>query len=173
MQYIDYYVSANTNAYGALDITGAALFQSFTGNGTAITGADFFMYKAGTPSNSATVKIYAHSGTYGTSSVPTGAVLATSDGVVGTTVLTSARRVFFPFTGANQITLTNGTYYCAVITYDGDGTNKLLVGHDTTSPTHSGNKGYYFGGWNAQSTQDMVFGIYSGTRILAGTGVGT
>src|SRR4051794_23390494 len=79
------------------------LGQSFTGTGLAIGSAQWYMRKSGSPSGNLVAKIYAHSGTYGTNSLPTGVALATSDVVNSTTLPTSFTLVTFTFSGANQI----------------------------------------------------------------------
>ena len=52
--------------------------QSFTGNGGTLDSCVFELGKSGSPTGNAVAKIYNHTGTYGTSSKPTGAALATS-----------------------------------------------------------------------------------------------
>lgn len=139
------------------------LSQSFTGNGGVLQSVVLYLKKSGLPTGNATVSIYAHSGTYGTSSVPTGSALATSDNFDISTLTTSFALVTFTFTGAEKITLTNGTYYCLVLeNSNGDNGNYVLMGMDGTAPTHSGNKahGNVIGFLAAESWYDFCFYVY-------------
>lgn len=139
-----------------------ATSQSFTGNGGVLNSVKFYLYKAGSPTGNATVKIYAHTGTYGTSSVPTGSVLATSDNFDVSTLTGSITLITFNFTGANKITLTNGTYYTATYNWSGgDASNKTVFGADATSPTGGGNFAFNDGSWTAFSGSDAIYYIYS------------
>jgi hypothetical protein len=74
----DGYNTLLANTSSNLDISGAALGQSFTGNGLVLNSATFRIIKNNSPTGNIYAKIYAHTGTFGTSSVPTGAALAIS-----------------------------------------------------------------------------------------------
>lgn len=146
-----------------------AFSQSFTGNGKYLTRATFNMSKSGTPTGIARARLYAHSGTYGTSSLPTGNPLATSDYVDVSTLTGTSTLTNFDFDG--EFLLVNGTYYCIVIEIFGttsNSTNTIQVGDDSGSPTHSGNRGYYrtSTGWTASATYDICFYIYGNSRLL-------
>ena len=156
-QYSDVYAFGNNNTSSALDIVGAAAGQSFIGNGLILVSATVQLHKNNSPTGDIFAKIYAHSGTMGTSSVPTGTALATSDAFDAATVPGSQSNITFTFSGANKITLEDGTYYCVSIEYDGDATDNISLYYDNASPTHPGNNFYYFGGWNAQSAHDVGF----------------
>lgn len=142
--------------------------QSITGDGGTLASVEFYLNKVdGSPTGNAVAKIYAHSGTFGTSSVATGAALATS-ATFDVSVLTVTRElVEFIFSGGNQITLANGTKYCAVVEFSGgDSSNSLGVAIDTSSPTHAGNQTYLFGGtWLAAAGADVIF--YVNTEALS------
>lgn len=163
---IDSYSESNVNIYYATDSDpgdGTEEAQSFTGNGTTLTKVKFYMrYGAGTPTGNYVVKIYAHSGTFGTSSVPTGTALATSDGVLASSIPVSATLIEFTFTGSNRIDLVNGTKY--VVSLDGsavgNASNYCAVGADTSSPSHAGNRSWKSGAFAATSGQDMAFYVY-------------
>ncbi|GAI05235.1 unnamed protein product, partial [marine sediment metagenome] len=162
--------------------------QSFTGDGRVLNNAVFYIKKSGSPTGNAYAKIYAHSGTFGTSSVPTGAALAVSEGVDVSNLTTSFQLIAFNFSGANKITLTNGTKYVVVIEYTG-GTlysHEVVVGYDTGTPSHPGNFCAYHTGWTAYPTTDLCFYVYyeeetekfyvnqSGDTYIAGNlGIGT
>jgi hypothetical protein len=140
-----------------------AVSQSFTAGATKNIGkVTLYLRKAGSPTGNITVQIYAHSGTYGTNSVPTGAALATSDNVSITGLTTSYALYDFNFSGANQISLTSTTQYVLVIRYTGgDGGNDLYVGIDD-SPTHGGNWATSTDGttFSADNTRDICFYVY-------------
>jgi hypothetical protein len=114
--------------------------QSFTVSSDVIlTSAQFYLKKSGSPTGNAVAKLYAHSGTYGTSSKDTGSALATSDNFDVSTLTTSNQLISFTFSGANQYSMTAG-YYCITLEYSGgDVSNKVVFNFDSTSPTHSGN----------------------------------
>lgn len=142
----------------ALDITRAG--QSFTGNGGIITDANVSLWELGTPPGNCWLEIYAetHATAFGTDSLPTGAPLATSD--VRTAAGLTGNNVVFNFTGANRITLTNGTKYVLVFAYlSGDNGNRKELGFDNTSPGHAGNPCYYVSSWIAVTDRDLRFSI--------------
>jgi len=141
--------------------------QSFTGNGSILVNTKFYLRKYGYPTGNVYAKIYAHSGTYGTSSIPTGGALATSDPVDVTTISgISFGLVSFSFSGTNKIALTNGTYYISVVEYSsGSDGNGIFVGYDNSSPTHGGNRSeYYNGSWSGfgspDAATDLCFYVY-------------
>lgn len=147
--------------------------QSFTNsNSNRLDKVKFYIERYGNPSGNVTATIYAHTGTYGTDGKPTGAVLATSDAVNVATVSDSNFVLTeFIFSGANEITLSAGIQYIAVINFSGgDSSNNLMVGMHGTSPTHSGNASYStnLSSWSALSTDyDLCFYVY-GEQISSG-----
>jgi len=169
--YFDSYDKSNQNSELFLDdhhpsdsADGSAIFQSFnaTINGT-LRSASFYLRKVNNPTGNAHAVIYAHTGTYGSTSEPTGAALATSDNFDVSTLGVGLSLINFTFSGANQINLTAGTYY--VVAYENpaagniDGANYISAGRDTTQ-SHSGNYGYYANGaWGNSSTIDTIFAV--------------
>ena len=114
----------------------------------------------------ATASIYAHSGTYGVNSKPTGPALATSDTLDVSTLLHSWQLKTFTFTGANRIILNNNTHYVLTINYSGgDVNNSVYVGTDQSSPTASGNFCEYYTTWTAHSNIDMIYYVYGANEI--------
>lgn len=132
--------------------------QSFsvTSNAT-LTSAQFYVQKNASPTGNVLVYLYAHSGTYGVSSVP-GALLATSDAVDVTTFPTSFGLVTFTFTGAQQYAMTAGTKYLIVIDGGGLVATAFSIGDDITSPTHAGNSWDTADG--ALASTDVVFYVF-------------
>ena len=84
---LDSYSENNISDYkGMQGGTDEGVGQSFTGDGGILTTAKFFLSRVGSPTGNMTAKIYAHTGTYGTSSELTGSALATSGTVDVTTI---------------------------------------------------------------------------------------
>jgi hypothetical protein len=142
--------------------------QTFVGNGSTLGTAKFYMYNQ-LATGTTTAKIYAITGTPGTNAVPTGAPLATSTDVTISTIpqnVGAVALVTYTFSGANQITLTNGTNYALAVQYAGDGTaNDIIIGADFSSPTAAGNFASYNGAtWTADNTADLVFYVFDTTH---------
>lgn len=162
---VDNYSEGNSDGYTFVySPTRIGVGQSFIGNGTTINSTKFHIYKTGSPSGNIVSRVYLHSGTFGTSSLPTGSPIATSEIVDASTLSTSAELVEFTFTGSNKILLGNGTYYVVTIEFlSGDSTNYICVSNDTSSPTHEGNFIWYDGGWSYSyplGVSDLVFYVY-------------
>ena len=159
-------IDTSDSIYGS-DHVGAG--QTFTGNGKVLRSAKMWMKKTGSPTGTATFQIYAISGTYGTDSIPTGSALATSGTIDVSTLDGTLTGHELTFSGANKITLGNGTHYALVCYYDGgDASNKIEIGTDSSSTTHSGNEFYHGPSYSPDSTYDTTFYIYtdSGTPII-------
>jgi len=118
------------------------------------------------PTGSAYAKLYAHTGTFGTSTgKPTGDPLATSAALDVSTLTESYElKEFSSFTGT--LTLSNGTPYFITIEYSGgDATNYLYVGADSSSPSHEGASAAKLVStslWGGSSSYDMIFYVYAG-----------
>lgn len=161
----DSYSESNRDSYYNLTQISSlsAVSQSFTGDGGILDSAVFTLRKTGTPTGYAYAKIYAHTGTFGTNSLPTGASLAISDGYEISNLTESYQLITFNFSGANKITLTDGTKYVVVIEWsNGDVSNYVHVGADYSSPSHSGNVAECNNSiWSADSAGDLCFYIYT------------
>jgi hypothetical protein len=159
---IDCYDIANGDDFKIMWNNGLSLSQSFTGTGIPLTRAMFWGYRSGTPSGTLQCDIYAHSGTYGTSSVPTGSSLATSTTTyVAADITTSAgAHQEIPFRFDGTFTPANGTQYCVVLTgFTGTISNFLAIATDDSSPSHGGNPAteYPATTWTADATEDICF----------------
>lgn len=136
--------------------------QLFTGK---LTQVKFYARKVGSPTGNATAAIYAHSGTYGSSSVATGSALATSGNFDVSTLTGSLALITLTFTGADAITLSSGTNYVVGIRYTGgDASNNVVVGRDSVG-THTGNHSLAGSGDCASSptafaNSDDIFYLY-------------
>ena len=165
---IDSYSETNTDTdaqVGNSVGTSYGSSQSFTGKASKLSSGKFYLKKVGSPTGNMYMKVYAHSGTFGTSSVPTGSALATSDALSIADLTTSYALVEFTFSGANQITIQEGTKY--VLTFESDQSsstsNYVANGCDASSPSHAGNYGYKTSIWNAYNLIDLCFYIYGTT----------
>ena len=132
--------------------------QSFTGTGGTLLYATFGLAKTGSPTGYAYAKVYSHSGTYGTSSVP-GTLLATSEPYEVSQLTGSEADIQFLFDGADNITLVNGTDYVVTVEFAGGSVSDTVdVGYDASSPAHGGNYSDYDGAtWTANSANDVGF----------------
>lgn len=123
------------------------------------------------PQGSVFVSVYAHTGTYGTSSTPTGSALATSDSIAITSFTTTPTETTFTFSGANKISLSSDTYYTFVVQTSGtinDLDSGVIVARDdstgTNGTSHLGNAAYSTNSgstWSADSARDIIFKVYS------------
>lgn len=162
---VDSYSEANYSAYTSVSSTAGhylSLGQSFTATGVTLDNVQFYLRKNGSPTGNATAILYAHSGTYGTNSVPTGSVLARSDNFDVSTLTTSMQLITLNFTGANRYSLIAGTKYIILFEYSGgDSSNYTSFALDNTSSSHTGNMvGSFSGSWNPTSTNDAIFYVY-------------
>lgn len=136
--------------------------QSFTGDGGLLTRAAFWMATTGTPPGSLTAVVYAHTGTFGTTSgVGTGSPLATST-ARSAALPNTYQWQYFDFDGT--LTLANGTPYVIVVMLDttGDASNTVNMRVDPSAPSHPGIKQSIAGGtWTATTSSDAIFRIYS------------
>lgn len=167
----DNYPSSN-NSTSTQFGSGANKFvgQSFTPSvGKRLSRVGFYLRKAGSPTGTMVAKLYAHTGTYGTSSLPTGTVLATSnewDVSLGTAGFSM---VYFDF--STPVDLTAGTQYVVGLeTSSGDGvTNYIDLSLDSTSPTHGGNTigSTDLATYTAYSAYDTIFYSYMSMTMPA------
>jgi len=154
--------STVSKVHPSSEIYVSAFGQSFTGDGKRLVSCKFYIKRTlGTPGN-LIARLYAHSGTFGTSSVPTGTALDSSNLVAASSISDSIFELV-TFVGFSGYTLANGTHYCIVFeAYDGtwDTNNYVQGGRDGSSPTHAGNYCYWReSGWNAHAS-DACFYVY-------------
>ena len=140
--------------------TNTKMAQSFTNVEGTLVSARFKLKKVGSPTGNATAYLYAHSGTYGTSSVPTGSALATSETFDVSTLTTSYAEIQFNFPDRYLMT---ATYYCISVEYSGgDGSNYVQVDTDNADG-HSGNQATWgvSGPWSAVAGTDCWFQVHT------------
>jgi hypothetical protein len=155
----DYVLSSSVDQYQAIG-------QSFEGDGGVLATCQFYMRKHNSPYGYAYAKIYTHTGTWGSSGVP-GTLLATSGAVLVSGLESTDTLTTFTFSGANKITLVDGTHYCLVLEYsDGDATNNVYTGYDSSTPAHAGNLSkYILSTWSASALKDLCFYVYSDDSV--------
>ncbi len=136
-----------------------AVGQTITGDGSQLKDLRFYLTKGtGNFGGNMHAKVYSMSGTFGTDGVPN-VLLATSNTVSGIILESYLTLITFNFSGADIITLENGTYYCIEISADvtPSSTNTLTVGVDGSAPTHAGNGFYKLNDNYISRTYDVIF----------------
>ncbi len=152
------YAESNQDSNLSLNNSTTAISQSFTGAGGPLASVKFYLKKVGSATGNAVAKLYAHSGTFGTSSVPTGAALSKSANFNVSTLTTSYQLIEFTFPW--NYALVNATNYCIVLEYTGTATDYIDVGYDASTPSHGGNKATFASAvWTAQSGHDVCFSV--------------
>ena len=172
---IDSYSESNQSSSSVLHIDSQiALGQSFSNiNSAALNSCKFYVKKRGLPTGNAYAKVYTHSGTFGSSSIPTGEPLATSDALSVSILTTTLQLKTFTFSGEERIVLSANTYYVLVISYsdaDSDSANYLEVGSDSSSPSHAGSPSYTDDeiSWSSGGIYwDYCFYVYGTTEFEA------
>ena len=169
---IDSYSESNRNADGTLgdnhpsnSAWASSTGQSFTADETIDIGsAKFYMKKTGSPTGMGHAVLYAHSGTYGTSSEPTGGALATSDDFDVEDLTGDLALHTFTFTGGEQYELQATTKYCIVFENPSSGittSDAPQIGYHSGGPSHDGNyMAYKNNDYVSYSTVDTCFYVY-------------
>jgi hypothetical protein len=119
------------------------------------------------------IDIYAHSGTYGTSSIATGSALATSDVIASSDLPADYEWITFTLSGANQITINKTTAYEIVYRYSGsnNSSNYTQIG-GTNAGSATGNLCYKeVSTWYAVSGEDLLFELTLNYRLPAASNV--
>jgi hypothetical protein len=174
---IDSYPTSNHDAVWNLGYIYQKIGHSITGDGRPLDKIQWYLYKVGNPSGNSTAYLYEHSGTFGTSSVPTGSALATSSTYEVSNLTGDPQLISFTF--SSPYTLVNGTNYVITLEYgNGSSGNLVFMCSDTSSPSHAGNDCFYAGSWIASALEDLVFYAISYTagateNIKGLTGKGT
>ncbi len=137
--------------------------QSFSNpNSITLDSCKFYLNKEGSPPGNIVAKLYAHTGTFGSTGVPTGSALATSDAVSASSLGTSSSLITFSFSGANRITLDASTNYVILLEYSsGNASNLVNVRICTGTHTDAGNRVYSSNGTSwTYNEYDCAFYIY-------------
>lgn len=159
-QSTQYTISQDTAEYSYIS------YQSFTAVSGTLDKCKFYLRKVGNPTGTVRAKLYAHAGTYGSTSVPTGSALATSEPVSVSEITANFGLITFQFIGDNRYNLIEGTYYCIAVEYtNGDATNYIDTGADNRSNYlfHSGNfgNGNTTDGLNPNAGAELCFYVYA------------
>lgn len=165
---VDSYSESNQSTVQAVRNGGVTgMGQAFACSITKkLDSCKFYLNKSGSPTGNITAKLYSHSGTYGTSSLPN-TLLATSDVVEISTLSTSSALITFHFSGAERIDLSATNYVITCEYSGGDASNLLQAGYDGTSPTHGGIMVYNNSGWRTATGQDLCFYVYAADPVGA------
>lgn len=156
--------SSNTTTLGSGGITREA--QSFTGNGKPISAVRFYVSAGAALTGNAVAKVYAHSGTFGTGGVPTGAALATSDNLDTATIPVGSmpfQYIRLPFSGAEQIILADTTHYFISLEY-ASGVIRLAY----INEAHPGNSAAWNGSVWSSSIADIAFFVETTPIAVSG-----
>lgn len=135
---------------------------SFNGTGTRLEKVGVELRKTGSPNALVKAALYAHSGTYGSSSVPTGSPLETSTTIINSSSTLTTSYAFYNFTFASTTQLTADTKYCVVVYVDSgtvDASN--YIRGSLAAVGHSGNIAEYASSaWTANTGYDARFYVY-------------
>ena len=139
----------------------SAGFQSIQfDDGALVTDVSFYLQRDGAPTGNVVAKIYAATGTHGSTAKPTGAALGTS-AAVNVTTISDASPALVEFTFETPFEMEAGETYCIACEFDGgDASNTLRLGVDVTGPTHEGSSGTRddVGAWHdTAGAQDLIF----------------
>jgi hypothetical protein len=146
-----------------------ALGQTWTGLANYnVTSASFFLRKVGSPVGNLIVEIYATTGTFGSTSKPTGSALASSELVSMAGLTTSFAWVNFTF--AIPFAMNAQKYAIAVEAHDATtlNTSNYPAANQYDSNVHAGNFFAYSDSWWSSSGQDVPFIVY-GVSTSSGT----
>ena len=139
-------LAQQTTYNGAYDFpTSESIGQAFIAGaavtGKKVTSVSFWLVRSGTPGGTGVAKIYAATGTPGTDGKPTGSALAVSGSINLNDISNIPGVVSLTFSGADQITLVNGTSYCV-----------------QWEPSVAGGTGVYYNSSNIDSNQNFDYG---------------
>lgn len=167
-------VSSGTDTgttYTIGDATNLGQAQSFANGAKAayLTRAFCKLKKTGSPTGNLVAKLYAHSGTFGTSSIPTGAALATSVNIDVSKFTTSYIVTEVGFN--TQFEMAASTNYVIAFEYSaGDGSNYVQI-EGAASGTHAGNRSQLISStWTDFGSTDLNFSVDSSPKLYGLSG---
>lgn len=137
---IDSYATSNRDNYQAVwtGSTGFEVAQCITlGSNKNIWSVEWFLAKFGSPTGTCYATIYNTTGTVGSTAVPTGSVLYTSDTLDVSTL--TGTNTLYEFTFPDTPLISAGDIAVGLKYPGGDGSNFVAFGIDTSAPTHAGN----------------------------------
>ena len=152
----------------SLIVTNPKMGQSFLGNGDRPIRASFYLSKTGAPDGTILAELYDHTGTFGSSGLPTGSPLATSTTTIAASSLTtSSARYDFDFVGAPV--MTNGTPYFVVLSSNttSTGAGGVAISVWLSTGSSPGNRALIVSGtWSVQAV-DYAFSVYTESALAA------
>ena len=182
---IESQTSSNDGYYDNVNDTVEFFGNSFLGTGLRVASASFRLKRTGTPTGNAVLKIYSHTGTYGSTGVGS-TLLATSDGVLASTINDATpTSTDFTFSGDNAIILTSGTpYVIGLVCVGADDITNWIDVYQSVASASTGNMVAKQGvSWSYNANHDCVFSVTSAeafglvltatSRTATGSGTGT
>jgi hypothetical protein len=118
----------------------------------------FVCKKSGSPTGNLFVKLYAHSGTYGESSLPTGDAIAISSAIDVSNMSTSISAKDAIFDSTYEM-LPNTNYVLSIEYSDGSSGNVVTVYDNGFGVDYEGNMAIYNGSWSFPSFGDNFLDI--------------
>jgi len=152
-------------------------YTSMSASFTAATSGRLYeatwrLYRDAQTTGTVRAAIYAIAGSHGTTAVPTGSALATSDLVDVTSFGTSSygTDIAFRFSGTNQYIFAAGTVYALVIELVSTSGGNVYVSQESGG-IHAGNLAYYTaaGGWATSAAHDFAFSVKTATGQVTHT----
>lgn len=144
-------------------ITGQGQSFAVGANDKLLSRVHFKLKKVGSPTGNLTAKLYAHTGTFGSSGTPSGAALATSVNIDVSKLTTSYDEVEIGF--STQYLMTASTNYYITLEYSGGNGSNYVHVEGAASGTHAGNRSENTGTWAASSGSDLWFKAFTNPRI--------
>jgi hypothetical protein len=161
---VAYYSDSQVDTWSAMDVGDGTIQrgETFKSDGSLITSCKFILKSHGTPSDYIKAHLYAHTGTFHSSSgKPTGDTLTVSDSLLESGIPTDSTKVGFTF--HNPYQSVNGTAYCLTMKiWDANTTNCIYAGRDNSSPTAAGNMltANVALTWTASTSYAIIFYVY-------------
>ncbi len=156
---------------GNATITGQAQSLAVGANAIMPIRATFNLRKVGSPTGAITCNLYTHSGSFGTTSVPTGATLIASATFEAADLTAAYQAIEFGFPESPVVELAASTNYCISLEKAvGDGSNYVEIEGLATTGTHGGNRSQEVGTWSATAVDDLAFDLEGSVEMygLAG-----
>lgn len=131
--------------------------QSFIPDGGYLIRASFKGRKYSGENGIITAKLYAHSGTYGTSSIPTGDALAISNSINISSLPSTLANIYFNFDGTYFLENIN---YCIVFELESNIATEIIASiNSPNSTSYSGNYSEYNTLWESIGSVDLLFSV--------------
>jgi hypothetical protein len=166
------YPETNQDNYSSTYSGNAEKAQCFLTPATPLyylTAAKFYLQKYGSPTGNCYARLYAATAGCGSTGVPTGAVLATSDPVDVATI-GAGGFALYTFTFSTPYPLSPSTIYAITFYFSGGSSSNLIrYGTDSSSPTDPGNFSYYDTSWHAVAGTDSIYYVLGEYQMVTST----